>query len=167
MCEVKRIEDYKDLVIPVGSGVIYEYTVLSLDKSYIGQTTDLHRRHMSHCTSNKRIGPYLRHGDYNLSILDIVPIEELDKAEMRYIRVNKTYAPFGFNESPGGRINDLDTCVHNTHVPRMPIDPDSKFKSRVYKIDGRYYLSIPNKVVKRDGIEPDDLMDIWAEYTHY
>lgn len=167
MTDVKRIDSYNDLVIPEGFGVIYEYTILSVGKSYIGQTIDLKARHDHHCRVNSRIGAYLRCGDYNLSILDVVPIEKLDEAEIRYIEANGTIEPNGFNSTIGGRQNDIKQRNQNNSVPRVPSEMARRFKSRVINIAGRQYVMIPPKISKEEALEPDDLMDVWIQYHKF
>ena len=164
---ISRIDSYMDLEIPEGYGVIYEYTILSIGKSYIGQTIDLMARHRSHCLDKDRLCAYLRHGDYNLSILDIVPIDKLDEAEMSYIRANNTLEPHGLNYSKGGRKNDIVCKKQNNSVPRSPSEKADRFKSRVFKLDGSLFIMIPHKISESNAIEPDDVMDVWVQHHQY
>lgn len=167
MTDVKRIDDYKDFVIPEGFGVIYEYTILSIDKSYIGQTVNLWARHFAHCKDGDRLCAYLRHDDYNLSILDLVPIDKLDDAEIAYIKANNTLEPNGLNSSIGGRGNDIVGKKLNYSVPRVPSEDAQRFKSRVFKMDGRLYIMIPHKISNLSDMEPDDVLDVWVQHHKY
>lgn len=166
MDTVRTIEDYKDFEIPEGYGVIYEYTVMSLGKSYIGQTVDLKARHYHHRNESSVLSPYIRHGDYDLTILDMVPIEELDEAERKYIKANNTLQPNGFNTSEGGRYND----IHRGRPEPIPAKPETdhpmKFRSRVVLLDGVYYLTIPSKFTKKGHLDVDDCVTVWAEDYH-
>ena len=163
MTDVRKIEDYRDFEIPEGSGVIYEYTILSLRRSYIGQTTDLRARHNKHRAQADRLSPYIRHGDYALTILDVVPVDQLDEAERRYIKANNTIFPNGFNVSEGGRDKDM----RKNFPEKIPSIPESdhlmRFRSNIVKLDGVYYMTIPEKFTKRGHLDVNDTITVWAE----
>lgn len=161
MGEPHTIKDYLDFTIPEGYGVIYEYTILSLDKAYIGQTKNILSRHQQHATNTKLLGPYISQGDYGLEILDVVPIEELDEAEMKYIKANKTLEPDGFNVSPGGRNNDMMPIRAKVTHHSKPTENATHLSSKIVEFNGRFYIPIPRKYAKI--VESEKPLDVWLE----
>lgn len=90
-----------EFVQPKGFGVIYLYTFDDGDM-YVGQTTRrLSVRHKYHLKGHIRVDDKLRTHNYTLSILNVVPVEELNDAEIYYIRELNTFED-GLNNTTGG-----------------------------------------------------------------
>lgn len=145
------IADYEDLVIPDGYGVIYEYYIPSLDKSYIGQTTDLMRRHQDH-RSRGRLSPYIREDDYILNVLEFADRRRLDHLEQVYIQRLDTQAPNGLNVHQGGRIEGMvpkdfsDRMEWTFREHRDLWMTKDGFWATVWKDQGQYCIMIPREV---------------------
>lgn len=149
-----RIEAYKDFEIPRGSGVIYEYYIPSIGKSYIGQTTDLLRRHREHRNHGK-LAPYIASDDYILNVLEVVEVSKLDREERRFIADFHTQSPYGLNVSEGGRTFDLAPLVDfSSRVDWTFKNHDTEFRgenftAKFYKdANGRFFTYIPEKVAE-------------------
>lgn len=170
-CRRGSIADYEGFEIPKGYGVIYEYFIPSICKSYIGQTTNLHRRHFAHL----RRGPlsaYLRSDDYILNVLETVEVRKLDHMERVYIARLHTQYPNGLNVRPGGRKDDLPPMTdfsgrmewvfsdHEHHGEGI----DFKAVALKDKAAGMYIL-IPKDVVRRMHLRTGDELDVRIDYT--
>lgn len=168
-----QIEGYEEYRVPEGFGVIYEYYLPSLGMSYIGQTTDIYKRHLGHKRHGK-LSPYIRADDYILNILEVAPTPRLDHLEKAYIKRLGTLAPDGLNISKGGRQNDLCivkdfscqiqwTFTDHSNVSRSR--SERQFSQRVQKGKHRYYVYIPAEVVNKMRLCEGDLMDITIRYA--
>ena len=101
-------DDYDDVTLeslnyvqPKGYGVIYLYT-FDDGELYVGQTTrTLNHRHKQHLKGHIRVDYKMRSHDYSLSILAVVPKEELNDAEIHFIKELNTFED-GLNNTTGG-----------------------------------------------------------------
>ena len=114
--EVMRISESDQQITQTGSIYIIRNTVN--DKVYIGQTTmTVHERFLSHLkpSVHKTRGTYklynamIKYGKdkfYYETLEENVPVEELDKKEIGYI---KEYDSFnnGYNSTPGGNVRRI------------------------------------------------------------
>ena len=164
--DVQRIFDKG---VPDGFGVIYEYHIPSLCKSYIGQTTNLYLRHSAHLNRGK-LSPYIREGDFRLQVLEIAPVEKLDRRERWYIRCLQTICPDGLNAHPGGRLDmmfpqDFSERMEWTFADHSERGCPESFSAYVELVKGRLVISIPSEVVRRMHLMEGDLMDIGISYV--
>lgn len=167
-----RIEGYKGYTIPEGYGVIYEYYIPSLGKSYIGQTTNLFRRHFAHRKRGK-LAPYLQADDYILNILATVEVRRLNRAERMYISLLDTRHPHGLNVSEGGRdrdfppISDVSLQMNwafTTHDP-VPTDGEARFFSSEFSRDrSGCWVKVPMDVVRKMLLRDGDRVEVWMRY---
>lgn len=93
-----------------GYGYIYKYTSPS-GKSYIGQTVQSLAQRAGHSGKNYRDCPLFyqaikKYGfqNFDVEILAMVPQEELDNAEIKYIEIFNTFNN-GYNKTTGGQKN--------------------------------------------------------------
>lgn len=88
-----------------GEGIIYLY-VFDNGKTYVGQTIqELRKRHRGHLLDHQPVDNALRTHQYELKILEIVKINELDDKEREYIRKYNSIKPDGYNLDSGGKAN--------------------------------------------------------------
>ena len=92
-----------DYVQPEGYGLIYLYTFMD-GSQYVGQTKrTLRKRHEQHLKGRVRVDDRIRTSQYTLSILEVLPFDELNRAEREWIRILGTYrSEHGLNYQPGG-----------------------------------------------------------------
>lgn len=91
--------------------------ILDNGEKYIGQTSNsLSRRHNNHKYGSKRslIDRKLKTHNYTLEVIDELPIEELDFAEIYYIKHFNTLSPNGLNLTEGGGGTRGKSCSEET-----------------------------------------------------
>ena len=93
------------------TGIIYKITNIINNKVYIGQTVNtIKQRWNKHCHSNGCRSLYnaiLKYGkeNFNIEIIETLPIEELDKREIYWINYYKSNnKKFGYNILLGGNL---------------------------------------------------------------
>lgn len=88
----------------IGYGLVYCYT-FDNGKKYIGiTTTNFIQRHKTHLYGKQVVDYAIRKRKYNVEIIDEVPIDELNDAEIRYISEFNCLKPNGYNISIGGEF---------------------------------------------------------------
>lgn len=93
------------------TGIIYKITNIINNKVYIGQTVNtIKQRWNKHCHSNGCRSLYnaiLKYGkeNFNIEIIETLPIEELDEREIYWINYYKSNnKKFGYNILLGGNL---------------------------------------------------------------
>lgn len=89
-------------------GTIYCLENTLADKQYIGQTVDFDRRMQQYASGHCHKGPLrnaiLKYGwkHFYVTIVEEIPVEDLDEAERFWIAFLNTQAPNGYNLQSGG-----------------------------------------------------------------
>lgn len=102
--------DIPDVSLGDGMGAIYRLWFPSINKGYIGQTTNIATRMSHHFGPEGRFGK-LRH-EVEINILTIAPIQNLNQLEEATIKEYNTLYPNGLNMTPDGQFAILESDAH-------------------------------------------------------
>lgn len=138
---------------------IYCYTNKTNNKKYIGQTNNLERRKKQHIQDsihqhkghevayNQPIHTAIRKygiNNFNIEILEIIDTDDWDdvnKLEMKYIQINNTLAPNGYNLTSGGEAAQGANKSKIKEEDIKSIIQDLKNNISIIEISEKYQLS--------------------------
>ena len=131
---------------------IYKIENLLNGKKYIGQSVHIEKRFSEHCRSNSLLGQDIqKYGkiNFDFSVLEECPQNELDQREQYYINKYNTLIPKGYNITTGGASNNQNFAKYSPQELNNIIydikNTDLSFKdiSKKYSLDISmiYYLN--------------------------
>lgn len=98
----KYLAYMEDAVAESNKGIIYLYT-FDNGKQYVGQTIiSVKKRYGQHLAEDNALSRAMKTHKHMVSILEVVDIEKLDDAEIKWIAEKNTLWPRGYNFTTGG-----------------------------------------------------------------
>lgn len=143
---------------------IYKFTNKTNGKSYIGQSTNIERRHKEHRTRkgesslfHEAINEY-GFENFDFSIVEICDVKELNNKEVYYIKEFNTLFPNGYNVSEGGYyghpvgLSSMDDVSSIISLLRYTDMSNIEIGS-LYDVSDQTISDINNgRIWKRDGL---------------